>query len=536
MSTAPESGDNAAPATRTPPEVLPRLGASTLSGLVALAPALLISLVTAGLMLRVMGTVIYGVWAVATALLLYLSLADFGLGSAVQRFMSEYRVRGAHKQQATFIGTLVTAYVVVGTVVVGVSAGIGLVLPSLTGHAVGADETLPTALLLGSAVAFTLWMNAALGALHAWQMLPMANLVRGLYGVGAGVAPLIMVVLGLGLKGAALGVAVNSLASFGVAVALARRKIPSLGVAAPSRAVARQVLKYSTLMFATGVGAMIVFGADSIVIGAALGPAAVPAYALALKGTRSATLGLHKLADALFPTFAALKATDDLAGARRWYAIAARAELAGAVFLALFLLPAGHTILRLWLGPSNVLVLPAFALALLLIILEAAVHPPAILAGAAGGERSLAGVNSLEALANIALSLALVRPWGVTGVIAGTVLAEIGTNLWWLPRWAKRYLDWSWADYVAEIFAPSFVPGAVGAVTAAAAWLVLQQANLGAAGLLSGFAGGTAFVLAYTLPFPERPEVRRMISLAALLRSQLHKNARDGTAAPGSVR
>lgn len=494
-----------------------------MTGIIALVPGLLISLVAAGLMLRVLGTITYGVWAVATATLLYLSVSDFGLGWAVQRFLSEYRVRSATAEQAVFIGTVAVAYLAIAAIIVAASFGVGLALPSLTKHVVGTDQTIPTALFLGVAVAFTLWMNAVLGALHAWQHLPLANLVRGFYGAGAGTAPLVMSVIGLGLGGAALGLAANAALWFVVALVFARREIPSLKLAPPRARVMRQVLGYSAVMFAMGVGAMIVFGSDSVVIGAILGPAAVPAYALALRGTRSATFALHKVADALFPTFAALKATSDLDSTRRWYSIAARVELAGSVFLALTIFPAGQTILALWLGPSNVLVLPAFALAVLLILLEAAIHPAAILAGAAGGERPLAGVNNIEAIANIGLSLALIRPWGVTGVIAGTICAQVCTNLWWLPRWAKRHLHWSWHDYVAEIIAPCVLPGAAGGGSAGVVWLLLWHFYPPADGVLSGLAGGITFALTYGIRSRELPEIRRVISLATAVRMRLHK-------------
>jgi O-antigen/teichoic acid export membrane protein len=277
---------------------------------------------------------------------------------------------------------------------------------------------------------------------------------------------------------------------------------------------------------------MVIFGADSVVIGAILGPAAVPAYALALKGTRSMTLGLHKVADALFPAYAALKAIGDVDGTRRWYTISARVEVAGSVVLALTLWPAGRTVLGWWLGQSNVLVLPAFMLAVLLIILEAIIHPAAVLAAAAGGERPLAGANNVEAAANLGLSLALIRPWGVTGVIAGTVVAQIFTNLWWLPRWAIKYLGWSWHDYATRTIVPSLVPGAVGTLAAAGFWLVFRQVSPSAAGLASGVAGGFAFLLTYSIPFRERPEVRRAILLAAHVGSQLRRPRPEPSAPP----
>ena len=105
-----------------------------------------------------------------------------------------------------------------------------------------------------------------------------------------------------------------------------------------------------------------------------------------------------------------------------------------------------------------------FTLAVVLVLMEAVVHPGAILAAATGGERRMALFNNAEAVLNLGLSIVFVIRFGVVGVIGATILAQALTNLWFLPVWAMRSLAISVREYATATFVRTAIPAACGVV------------------------------------------------------------------------
>jgi len=77
----------------------------------------------------------------------------------------------------------------------------------------------------------------------------------------------------------------------------------------------------------------------------------------------------------------------------------------------------------------------------------------------------------------IALGVALARIWGVPGVVAGMVIAQLATNNWYVPRYSMRLFGIALRDYVRWV-APSI---GVALVTAAFAlslrWALLRSGS-----------------------------------------------------------
>jgi O-antigen/teichoic acid export membrane protein len=247
-------------------------------------------------------------------------------------------------------------------------------------------------------------------------------------------------------------------------------------------------------MFLISAGTAIVFETDTLVIAGFIGTAAVSAYAITLRLTRGLTAFLHKVPDVLFPFYAGMRARGDLDGLRKNYLLTARLEIAGAAVVVLGLIFAGRPLIALWVGAANLSNAAVFALAVVLVVMEAVVHPGAVLAAATGGERRMAIFNNSEAVLNLGLSIVLAIRFGVTGVILATLLAQSLTNLWYLPRWALRHLDISLAQYARATFGRVILP-AIGGALAGAVVTWLWSSTAGA--FVSATAAVMTFLIAY---------------------------------------
>jgi O-antigen/teichoic acid export membrane protein len=300
--------------------------------------------------------------------------------------------------------------------------------------------------------------------LHAHQRLPLANLVRVGYWVSFIILTIGASVAGLGMSGLAAAMAISAGLSCVAFVILTRVTVPELTIRRPQRMYLRQALRYSAFMFLISAGTAIVFETDTLVIAAFIGTAAVSAYAITLRLTRGLTAFLHKVPDVLFPFYAGMRARGDLGALRENYLLTARLEIAGAAIVVLGLIFAGRPLIAAWVGAANVSSVPVFALAVVLVLMEAVVHPGAILVAATGGERRMAIFNNSEALLNLGLSVVMAIRFGVAGVIAATVLAQLLTNFWYLPRGALRRLDLSLAEYARATVGRAILPAFGGAL------------------------------------------------------------------------
>ena len=60
--------------------------------------------------LRTLGQAEYGVYKLSAAIIAYLLLLDLGIGNAVVRYISKYRVLGDHTQERRFFGVATLYY------------------------------------------------------------------------------------------------------------------------------------------------------------------------------------------------------------------------------------------------------------------------------------------------------------------------------------------------------------------------------------------------------------------------------------------
>jgi O-antigen/teichoic acid export membrane protein len=430
----------------------------------------------------------------------YLSLADLGIGSSVGRFVGQHRAVGAGNQVPAFFGTVIAMYAAILVVVLGCAIAITQLLPLVVKIPADAAPYLtPTVIGIALSVAISIWANGLLSALHASQELPVANAIRIAAIVSTGALLVLAAATGTGIVGLAAATAVGALLTLGVAVWTLHRRLPWVSVGRPSKTQARRLGSYGSYMSIIFLASVVNFQTDNLVIASTIGVAAVAAYSIALRVTRSLVLLIHKIPDVLFPFYVGMVARNDYARLKGSFIVTARLELAGATCFCLLLLFSGPTLLSWWVGRDNVVAISAFWLALVMMLIEAIVHPAAIVAIAAGGERKLAIVSIVEALANLAISILLARKLGIAGVILGTVIAHCLFTGWWLPRWAMRRADLRATDYARQVLLPCLVPGILSVLIGGISLIALSDWNHHVSLAGSVASAFLAFVISYAI-------------------------------------
>lgn len=118
----------------------------------------IIPLIYTPIMLRILGQNEYGIYSLATSLTSYLSLLNFGLGSAVIRYISKYRTEKNKEGEESIIGLFIFIYVLLSLMVCVVGLIIVISLDSFFANSLSNSEMDKLKILI-----FILTINVAIG-------------------------------------------------------------------------------------------------------------------------------------------------------------------------------------------------------------------------------------------------------------------------------------------------------------------------------------------------------------------------------------
>jgi O-antigen/teichoic acid export membrane protein len=372
----------------------------------------------------------YGTWTLITATTGYVSLLALGVPMACVRYLAEHATTGDTRRMNEVIGSCVGLYLMIGAaaLVIGLAVTAGLTVM----------YDIPVALQMSARVACALMVvQVALGfigllpegIMYAHHDFVVRNVVRI-----AAVALRLGLTLGLLALHASLAVlAAVQLATlvfdFSVTLFLVRRRYPGvrLRLGDFDWQTVRRIFSFSMYVLLLAAGARLSFETDAIVIGAVLGVAAIPYYAVA----NSLVVYLMDFTIAIAAVVSPMATKLNTEGRRdevialflKWSKI----SLSLTLMAGLFLIVLGPRFIGWWIdpgyeGPSGTVLeilmiscfafLPIRGVALPILMGLGKPRIPTIAFVAAG-------------VLNLILSFALARPFGLAGVAIGTAIPNV---------------------------------------------------------------------------------------------------------------
>jgi O-antigen/teichoic acid export membrane protein len=223
------------------------------------------------------------------------------------------------------------------------------------------------------------------------------------------------------LVAATTSVRVLSLALF---VWNAYRAFPGLHVR-PSlfrRARLQEVTAFSVYMLVLDCSAKLNYSADTVVIGAMLDTTAVAVWAVGQRLSQVAQQLTNQLNDALFPNVVDSDAAQRHDRLQTILVQGTKLSLALAVPLCVGLIMLAAPLIHSWVGPQfSASVLPTQILLTVVLVRISTASANLILKGS-GHHKLMTYTNATTAVANVLLSIALIRPFGLLGVALGTLV------------------------------------------------------------------------------------------------------------------
>ncbi len=446
------------------------VGALTTS--LALLVHLVASLIVAPIILHRVGDSDYGLWVLLLSVIGYFGLLDLGIRSAVVRFTAAHDALSESESLARVTGAALISYSWIAVLALLATAVLAVFAPHLFHAAPGSTHVLRSiALILGIDAAISLPLGVFGGVLEGMQRFTFLNSVQIAVTIVRSIAFVVALDTGGRLVAiAAISVVVRLLAHCAI-VSYALSMMPRAPrLAGADSATLFRIMRHSFATLCISVADRIRLQADAIVIGAFALPAAIADFALASRLSDLPGNFIQIVAQVVTPASSRLAALQERDRMRelvvRGNFVCALVILPASTLMALF----APQLLTLWVGAKYASAAP------ILVVLVAA---KMLYFAQSAGQRALVGTGDhagiarllgFEALANLVLSVLLVRPFGILGVAIGTAIPMTVTSVILLPRWIARVVGIGFSTYLARVFAgPALLAVALAVVVRLAA-------------------------------------------------------------------
>ncbi len=402
----------------------------TITAILGRGVGTLVGLATVPLTIGYLGGERYGIWVTISTFLAFLSFTDFGIANSLGNALGKAYGEDDRALAARYVSSAFFIFCVISVVIL--AAGIlsapylaGIFFPNLQTPLARAEvePALLLALLIFACNIPLLITNKVLAAHHE---IAIANL----WSMGGTVANLFAILAVIWFQGGLPWLVIGSsglglLTNVACAVWLFgwRRQFLRPRFGALDLTVLKDLISVGWKFLVISAVWMVNSETDNLVIARYLGAAQVTPYAVTFAVFANATL-LQTLAyPSLWPAYTEAFAHKDFAWMRRTFRGHMKLSFISAFVVVTVLVIFGAPIIRFWAGETAV---PPFATIVWMGIwnlMLATLYVASCLLNATGHLKGMTIYGSITAVLNLALSIPLAKIYGISGVIAGTVIA-----------------------------------------------------------------------------------------------------------------
>jgi O-antigen/teichoic acid export membrane protein len=432
-------------------EILKNVSASWLS----LGVNILVGIFLSPFILHRLGNLAYGSWVLAFSVTGYYGLFDMGIRSSIIRYVSTHTATNDMEALRKLINTSLAAYTAIGVLAMVVTLAVSSHVDSL--FRIPANFV-PTArwlfLMVGTAVALGFpagMFSGILEGLNRFYVTNLTNLVSTLLR-----AALIVLALthGYGLLMVAfITVTLPLLASIVRAVIVLRLIPVQFRWEYVDSNSLREIARYSSVTFVLMIAYKLRFKTDEIVVSTFLSVSAVTFFSNADRLVDYTGEVVSSLAQIFLPMSGQSDAQGKHDQLRHIFVVGNRACALVVFPISAVLIILGKSVITAWVGPRYVAACYPVMLTLLIpsTFLLAQAASPRILYGMAR-HKILAWITSIEGIANLVLSVILIRHYGIIGDALGTAIPLTCTALYFYPRYLCRMLGVHLKTFLREAY------------------------------------------------------------------------------------
>lgn len=389
----------------------------------------LVTLFLPPLLVRHMTATDYGIWILVLQCAAYIGYLDFGLQTAVGRYVAYSNEKNDIEQRnsifTTAFAVLVAAALLSLLLLLGAIAAVQLVFPSIPAGTIHMMRW--SMLILGGSLALGLPASAWSGIFVGLQRYEIPALAIGGARLVSAVGVVLLAIAGKSIVTMAAIMAIANIACYGVQYVAMRRIVPDIkfDVGLVRRSTAKELLEYCSGLMVMSFSMLLVTGLDLILVGRFQFSAVIP-YAVSASMITVLTGGLGAILNVMMPHAAALHARQNPEALGQLVITSTQVAILLLVFTAIPLVIFAGPILTLWIGQKYVQMgQPLLTILLVANIARLIIAPYVIVVTSAGRPWSIKVSPLIEAISNLVASLVLGAVMGAIGVALGTVIGSV---------------------------------------------------------------------------------------------------------------
>jgi O-antigen/teichoic acid export membrane protein len=405
---------------------MPSIGHKLLSGValrsITFAAQILVAFLLSPFIIHTLGDRMYGFWVLVGTFIGYYGLLDFGMSIAVGRHIAGALGAKDDVEINKIYNTALPIFFAIGCAALFITVIIVLIAPLILTD----PEEIPlfraVILILGVNMAFDFLSRVYVGTLYAQMNFHIISLIE----LGTLFVRSSLIVLALTAGHRILSLAWISFLTSSLARVLyyyyAKKKLPVLKFKRKNfdRNIGTKLFSYSFFLMISQFANQLRFNIDTFVIASFLTLSAVTHYSIASTLVNYFNQLLGTIMSVFNPLFSRQEAEKTYGEIKETLYFATRISVAITSFIGFGLIAWGSPFIERWMGDKYLDAYPCLIVLVLGLLPFLWQTPAHSLLYATSKHQSLAMLNLGEGIANVCLSLVLVRYFGIFGVALGT--------------------------------------------------------------------------------------------------------------------
>jgi len=391
----------------------------------------------------------YGIWTILGGLVGYYYLMDFGLATAVSRYVTRYIAKGETQKTNSVITTSLIIYSLMAIVILAITVllclGVSFFVPDKESLTVVRLVLLILGLQMGLEFPFKAFAGI-IGAFVRYELLSLSGFFSLILGAGLTV---FFMLQGYGIIALALIGFFCSQLSNVIFYLIAKHLFPDMEIGRKhfAKERVRGLFGYSVWSFIIQMGDQLRLRIDSFVIGFFLSATQVTHYFI---GARLVELFMnltYRATNITTPVFTKYHAVGDYDQIRDKLLFLTKVNTIIAAFGGGLIIIHGKDFIQRWVGQDYGDSYTILVILTIGIIFEIINNPTNNVLYAISKHRYLALINISEGVINLILSIVLIRYYGIKGVAIGTVIPLIFSRIVLIPLYVCKCIDLSFFIY-----------------------------------------------------------------------------------------
>ena len=420
----------------------------------------LVGLFLSPFLLHWLGDTAFGIWVLIFSITGYYGLFDLGIRSSVVRYVSKFTATDDIEDLAKLINTSLFTYSCIGVLSLLVTALLSFYVDHIFKIPPEFHSTARWLLLMvGASVGIGFPLGVVGGYLDGLQRFYINNWAN----IAGDIARLVLIILavrqGRGLLTIAAITVLLPIVLYVIRGIIAYRILPvPFGLKYVDRSTFRTMANYSGVTLIIMVATQLKFKTDNLVIGTMISAAAVTYFSIGARIVSYAQQMVMALAQNFLPLASQSEATGNTNRLRKVFLAGNRVCAFTAFPITVTLLVLGRSVIEVWVGKRYVAT--SYSVLVILII------PATLMWAQAASGRVLFGISKHrtwafvtlgEGIANLVLSVILVRFYGIVGDAWGTAIPLTCTMLFFMPQHLCKKLGLHVRTFVRESYTLPFL-------------------------------------------------------------------------------